>query len=508
MTNINYSLVEWSRAQFALTAIYHWFFVPLTLGLSLILAIMETIYYRTKDEKWKQITKFWMKLFAINFVIGVATGIILEFEFGTNWSSYSWLVGDIFGTPLAIEGIMAFFLESTFVVLMLFGWNKISKSYHLTSTWLVYVGTNLSALWILVANAWMQYPTGMYFNPDSARSEMIDFWAVLLSPMALNKFFHTVTSSYLVAALFVTGISSWYLLKNRNKNLALKSIKVAALLGLIASLLTAMSGDRSGYQVSQKQPMKLAAMEGLYRGQTHAGLIWLGMINPSKKPGDNKEEYIFKLQVPDLLSILAYKKAESFVPGIDDILYGNPKEGIESSQEKIEKGKVAIKAMSDYKEAKKKGDIDALNNAYYDFLSYSHLLGYGYINNAEELVPSVPTVFYSFRIMVGLGLLFIVLFVIILIFNNKELETKRWLLKTALWAIPFGYIASVLGWVVTEVGRQPWAIQDILPVTMATSHIHTSAVITTFFVFLLLFTILLIAEIKIMITQIKKNDIN
>ena len=507
MTNINYSLVDWSRAQFALTAIYHWFFVPLTLGLSLILAIMETIYYKTKDEKWKKITQFWMKLFAINFVIGIATGIILEFEFGTNWSNYSWLVGDIFGTPLAIEGMMAFFLEATFVVLMLFGWNKISKGYHLTSTWMVFVGTNLSALWILVANAWMQYPTGMYFNPDSSRSEMIDFWAVLFSPMAINKFFHTVTSSYVVAALFVTGISSWYLLRNRNKDLALKSIKVAAIVGLVVSLLTAMTGDRSGYQVAQKQPMKLAAMEGLYRGHTHAGLVWFGMLNPDKKPGDANSEYIFNLQVPDLLSILANRKADAFVPGIDDLLYGNNKEGIVSAQEKIEKGKVAVKAMADYKAAKKADDIEATNKAFYDFQSYSNLLGYGYINNAEELVPNVPLVFYSFRIMIGLGLLFIILFALILIFF-KELGSRTWLLKAGLWAIPFGYIASELGWIVTEVGRQPWAIQDMLPVSMATSHISSSAVITTFFVFLILFTVLLIAEIKIMLTQIKKNEIN
>ena len=508
MTNIDYSLVDWSRAQFALTAIYHWFFVPLTLGLSLIIAIMETIYYKTKDEKWKLITKFWMKLFGINFSIGVATGIILEFEFGTNWSNYSWMVGDIFGTPLAIEGLMAFFLESTFVVLMLLGWNKISKGYHLTATWLTYVGTNLSALWILVANSWMQYPTGMFFNPDTARSEMIDFWAVLLSPMAINKFFHTVTSSYVLAALFVTAISSWYLLKNRNKELANKSIKIASVFGLVASLLTSMSGDRSGYQVSQHQPMKLAAMEGLYKGKAHAGLIWFGAVNPSKQSGDKNDEYLFILEVPDLLSILAYQKTDAFVPGIDDLLYGNEKEGITSTKEKIAQGKFAIKALADFQIAKKAGNADSINKAMYNFQQYAHVLGYGYLDKPEELVPNVQLIFYSFRVMVGLGLLFIILFIMLIIFGNNKLESRKFILKAAVWALPFGYIASELGWIVTELGRQPWAIQDLLPVKMATSHISSGAVQTTFFLFLILFTALLIAEIKIMLTQIKTNEIN
>lgn len=507
MTNIDYALVDWSRAQFALTAIYHWFFVPLTLGLSFIIAIMETIYFRTKDDKWKLITQFWMKLFGVNFAIGVATGIILEFEFGTNWSNYSWIVGDIFGTPLAIEGLMAFFLEATFVVLMLFGWNKISRSFHLTSTWLTFIGANLSALWILVANAWMQYPTGMYFNPDTARSEMLDFWAVLLSPMALNKFLHTVISSYVLAALFVAGISSWYLLKKRNKELAVRSIKVAAVFGLLFSLLTAMSGDRSGYQVAQKQPMKLAAMEGLYKGKTHAGLILVGAVNPSKKAGDNQNEYLFKIEVPELLSILANKTSGSFVPGIDDIIYGNEKEGIRPTQEKIDQGKIALTAFADYKAAKKNNNAEETNKAFYDFQQYSHLLGYGYLDKPEEIIPNILLVFYSFRIMVGLGMLFIILFFALLIVKKHELENKRILLKIALWTIPLGYIASELGWIVAEMGRQPWAIQDLLPVKMATSHISSVAVQTTFFLFLILFTALLIAEIRIMLTQIKNNEV-
>ena len=281
--SVDTSLVEWSRAQFALTAMYHWLFVPLTLGLGVIQAIMETIYVRTGKEEWKTTAQFWMKLFGVNFAIGVATGLIMEFEFGTNWSNYSWFVGDIFGAPLAIEGIVAFFMEATFIAVMFFGWEKVSKRFHLVSTWLTIVGASLSALWILVANAWMQYPAGMQFNPDTVRNEMFDFWAVALSPVAINKFFHTVISSWIVGAVFVIGVSSWYLIKKREKDFALRSIRVAALFGLTASVLTLWTGDNSAYQVAQRQPMKLAAMEGLYQGKSEAELVAFGILNPQKK---------------------------------------------------------------------------------------------------------------------------------------------------------------------------------------------------------------------------------
>jgi len=297
--NIDLSLVNWSGGQFALTAIYHWIFVPLTLGLSFIIAIMETIYVHTGQEEWKRITKFWMTLFGINFAIGVATGIILEFEFGTNWSNYSWFVGDIFGAPLAIEGIMAFFLESTFIAVMFFGWNKVSKRFHLTSTWLVAFGANLSALWILVANAWMQYPVGMEFNPETVRNEMVDFWAVVLSPVAYNKFLHAIFSGWAIGAGFVAGVSAWYLLKKRHIDFALKSAKVGGIVGLVAFVMLAVTGDGSAYEVSQKQPMKLAAMEGLYEGKEGAGLVAIGMLNPAKQSyDDGVDSYIFKLEKP------------------------------------------------------------------------------------------------------------------------------------------------------------------------------------------------------------------
>ena len=235
--NLDSSLVDWSRAQFALTAIYHWLFVPLTLGLGIVMAVMETIYYRTGKEFWKETAKFWMKLFGINFAIGVATGLILEFEFGTNWSNYSWFVGDIFGAPLAIEGILAFFMEATFIAVMFFGWNKVSRGAHLASTWLTITGATLSAFWILVANAWMQYPIGMQFNPDTVRNEMFDFWAVAFSPVAINKFLHTVLSAWVLGAVFVVGVSSWFLLRNRQRQFATESIKIGAIFGLVSSVL-------------------------------------------------------------------------------------------------------------------------------------------------------------------------------------------------------------------------------------------------------------------------------
>ena len=255
--SIDTSLIDWSRAQFAMTAMYHWIFVPLTLGLAVVMGIMETLYYKTGNEFWKKTAQFWMKLFGINFAIGVATGLILEFEFGTNWSNYSWFVGDIFGAPLAIEGILAFFMEATFIAVMFFGWGKVSKRFHLASTWLTGLGATISAWWILVANAWMQHPVGMEFNPDTVRNEMVDFWAVATSPVAVNKFFHTVLSGWVLGAVFVVGISCWYLLKKRNREFALASIKIGAIFGLVASLLSVWTGDGSGYQIAQTQPMKL-----------------------------------------------------------------------------------------------------------------------------------------------------------------------------------------------------------------------------------------------------------
>ena len=356
---IDYALVEWSRLQFAVTAMFHWIFVPLTLGLSFIIAIMESIYVRTGDEKWKKITKFWMTLFGINFVIGVATGIILEFEFGTNWSNYSWFVGDIFGAPLAIEGIMAFFMESTFIAIMFFGWDKVSKKFHLVSTWLVAFGANLSALWILVANAWMQYPAGMRFNPETARNEMINFWDVLFSPVAVNKFLHTISSGYVLAAIFVIGISAWYLLRKRHRLFAKRSIVVASVFGLIMSLLNIQAGDESARQVADKQPMKFAAMEGMYEGRTNAPLIAIGFMEKVDPDRDNinERQFAFSLEIPNMLSYMAFLETGAFVPGIKDLIHGytdNDGNAVLSYAERMRRGRVAINTLSNYKQASRK----------------------------------------------------------------------------------------------------------------------------------------------------------
>ena len=498
------SLVDWSRAQFALTAIYHWLFVPLTLGLSFIMAFTESIYVKTGNEEWKKITKFWMTLFGINFAIGAATGIILEFEFGTNWSNYSWMVGDIFGAPLAIEGIMAFFLESTFIAIMFFGWSKVGKKTHLLSTWLVAIGSNLSALWILVANSWMNFPTGMIFNPDTARNEMVNFWDIALSPVAVNKFLHTITSSYVVASIFVIGVSSWYLLKKRHLSFARKSMIVGAVFGLLSALFLAFTGDGSAYQVAQKQPMKLAAMEGLYKGKSSAGLVAFGILNHNKVAGDSLESYHFKMEIPKMLSLLGFRDGEAFVPGIEDLVYGNWEQGIEPVAKRMERGTTAIVALAKYKEAKERSDSVEMKSAFMEFRQNYKDMGYGYLDKPESIIPNVPLVFYSFRVMVVLGFYFILLFILILFYAFRNtIDKKRMLLKIALFTIPLGYIASELGWIVAEVGRQPWAIQDILPVSKATSHLNTSSVQITFILFAVLFTILLIAELRILLKQIK-----
>ncbi|CAA6811587.1 MAG: Cytochrome d ubiquinol oxidase subunit I (EC [uncultured Sulfurovum sp.] len=500
-------LTDWSRAQFALTALYHWLFVPLTLGLSFIIAIMETIYVKTGNLIWKEITKFWMTLFAINFAIGLATGIIMEFEFGTNWSNYSWIVGDIFGAPLAIEGIMAFFMESTFFAIMFFGWDKVSKKMHLLSTWLVAIGSNLSALWILVANGWMQHPIGMEFNLDSARFEMVSFFDVLFNPNAYSKFLHTVGSGYVMGSLFVVGISAWYLLKNKDVIKAKKSMVVGATFGLITSIFLIFTGDESAHQVALNQPTKLAAMEGLYDGHERAGIVAIGQLNHHKEIGDDQEEFIWSIEIPHALSILGFHDMNAFVPGINDLVYGDTDHhNIESASQKMEKGKIAIAALKAYKKAKKEGDMLGAEKALLDFRTNEKYFGYGYLKDPKDIIPPVALTFYSFHIMVGLGTWFLILFFFILYFTMiGKLEKKKMLLRAAVLSIPLGYLAGELGWIVAEVGRQPWTIFEMLPVGMATSQISTTAVQTTFWLFAIVFTGLLIAEIRIMTTQIKNG---
>ncbi|MFV0480812.1 MAG: cytochrome ubiquinol oxidase subunit I [Campylobacteraceae bacterium] len=497
-------MVNWSRAQFALTALYHFLFVPLTLGLSFIVAIMNTIYVKTGDEMWKKITRFWMTLFAINFAIGVATGIIMEFEFGTNWSNYSWFVGDIFGAPLAVEGILAFFLESTFFAVMFFGWDRVSKKFHLVSTWLVAIGSNLSAYWILVANGWMQFPTGVTFNPETVRNEMTSFLDVALSPVAISKFLHTISSGYVIGALFVCGISAWFLLKKRHVKEAKRSMVVGASFGILVSIFIIVSGDESAYQVAQKQPVKLAAMEGHYHGHEEAGIVALGILNPKKEINNKEESFLFKAEIPYALSFLGYRQLNAYVPGLDDLVYGNEKQNIESAQSKIEKGLLVRGALNDFKLAKESKDEAKkaeLTTYIQDNMNY---LGYGYLDKPESIVPPIALTFYTFHIMVALGSWFVVLFFVVLYLSmTNDISKFRKVLWVTLFTIPLGYIAAECGWIVAEVGRQPWAIQDLMPVGLAATSIAAGNIKVSFTIFAVMFTTLLIAEIKIMLRQIK-----
>ncbi len=505
-------LVDWSRAQFALTAMYHWLFVPLTLGLILIVGIMETIYYKTNDLFWKRTTEFWMKLFGINFAIGVATGLILEFQFGTNWSNYSWFVGDIFGAPLAIEGLFAFFMESTFIAVMFFGWGKVSKGFHLAATWLTGLGATMSAWWILVANAWMQHPVGMDFNPVTVRHEMIDFWAVAFSRFAVNKFGHTVLSCWVVGAVFVVGVSAWYLWKNRDKHFAIASMKIGAIVGIVSSVLVVTTGDKSGYLVAKYQPMKFAAIEGLYEGEYEAGLSALGLLDPAKESYDDEvDPFLFQFKIPYLLSYLATRSADGFVPGIKDVIEGgyvtSDGEVALSAEEKMIRGRQAIAALARYREAMDEEDQLAMAENLAILRENINYFGYGYIKDVEGLIPNVPLNFYSFRVMVILGTYFIFLFALLLfLIYRKTIVEYKWVNLLTVWSIPLVYISSQAGWVVAETGRQPWTIQDMLPVGASVSELTTGAVQTTFYLFLILFTVMLAAEVSIMVRVIRRKE--
>ena len=535
--NIDAGSINWARAQFALTAIYHWLFVPLTLGLAVIMGICETLWYRKRDTFWRDTAMFWQRLFGINFAMGVATGIILEFEFGTNWSNYSWFVGDIFGAPLAIEGIVAFFMESTFVAVMYFGWKKVSPGFHLASTWLTGLGATISAWWILVANAWMQYPVGCEFNPDTMRNEMVDFFAVALSPFAIGKFCHTVISAWIIGAVFVMAVSCWYLMKRREVRLAKESIKIAAIVGLIATLGAAFTGHISGQQVAKYQPMKLAAMEALYNGGTDQGLTAVAWVNPLCQPDyENLESAPLKIDMPYALSIMATDDPHGFVPGINDILngYTRPDGTREPSvDEKIARGQQAITALAAYRKAKQEGAGESVLNSQLSIIKENMpYFGYGYVKDKKDIVPYVPVNFWAFRIMVGLGCLFILYFAIMAILSfripylsvivRRLLATvgilpethadmheitglPAWHYWTAIALVPLAYIASESGWLVAEFGRQPWTIQDMLPTWVAVSDINSGSVALTFFLFLFLFTLMLAVEISILLKQIKRG---
>ena len=486
--------ILWSRIQFAMTAAYHWLFVPLTLGLALVMAVMETLYLVKKDEFWKKTAQFWMKLFAVNFAVGIATGLILEFEFGTNWSNYSWFVGDMFGAPLAIEGILAFFMEATFFAVMFFGWNKVSPKFHLASTWLTGIGATISAYWILVANGWMQNPVGTTFNPETVRSEMASaaaFWEVVTNPVAVSKFFHSVTSGWVTGGIFVVGVSAWFLLKGRQKKFAVKSMIVGGIVGLVGSAAVMLSGDSSGIHAAEFQPMKLAAAEGLQDGGRGAAFTIV--------PG---------VKVPKMLSILATHDANGYVPGINDILKGytdNDGNVVPSVAEKMERGRKALDALEVYRlVSDQDAELAAQVRAVLD--ENVQYMGYGHLTKPEDVVPPVGVVFWAFRFMIGIGMLVALVLLLSLIFGWKDkLEGKKWLLWAAIICIPLVYIGGQCGWIVAEVGRQPWTIQGLLPVNVAISNLSAGAVRTTFFVFLAVFALFLIIEIRIMLGAIKKG---
>lgn len=485
------ALIEWSRAQFAMTAAYHWLFVPLTLGLGIIMAVMESVYVAKKDEFWKHTAKFWQKVFGINFAVGIATGIILEFEFGTNWSNYSWFVGDIFGAPLAIEGILAFFMEATFMAVMYFGWNKVSKCFHLTSTWLTVAGATISALWILIANSWMQHPVGMEFNPDTVRNEMVDFWAVATNPVAISKFIHTVSCGWELGGVFVVGMSCWYLLKKRQVEFAKKSILVGALVGLFGTFVVMLAGDSSAIHVAKYQPMKLAACEGLENGGKQAPFSFV--------PG---------IEVPGMLSILATHDYNGVVPGINDIINGytdNEGNVVPSMAEKIEKGNIALGAFSKYRELKETNP-EAAAEAKKLLDENVDYFGYGYLKSPEEAIPPVKPVYWSFRLMIAFGCYgLLILLIALFLLWKKKIEGQKWFYYLAFLAIPLIYLAGECGWMTSEMGRQPWAIQDLLPLNAAVSGVSSSAVITTFCVFVAVFTLFLAIEISILMKTFKQG---
>jgi len=518
---IDYSMLEWARAQFAMTALFHFFFVPFTLGMSFIVAFFETIYVKTGKAQWKEITQFWQLIFGINFAIGLSTGIIHEFEFGTNWSTYSWVVGDLFGAPLAVEGIVAFFLEATFAAIAFFGWKRVSKGVHLTSSWLLAIGSNLSALWILIANGFMQHPSSEFYryNIDNARLEMTNFFSMITQPVAQVKFLHVVSSAYTLAAVFVLGISSLYLLRGKHKDFAKKSATVAAAFGLVASIFTAVIGDEHAYEVANTQPTKIAAAEGLIVGEKGAPIVAFGFpkaVDP-RNTNSNDEAFSFKIELPGMLSLLGKRDANAFVPGLKDLVNGNPEYGIWSFDKLHQEGAKAIEALKAYHVAKAKGDKAGMEAAKAEFykvvadvngvkVTRADLMGYGYLTDPTKLYPPVAPVFYSFHIMVALGFWFILLFLLAYVSILKgTFENNTLVQKLAVLSVPLPWIGTSFGWMTAEIGRQPWTVFGVLPTSESVTPIALTNVQATFFLFLTAFVILGIAELKILFTVVKNG---
>ncbi|ELI5731980.1 cytochrome ubiquinol oxidase subunit I [Vibrio fluvialis] len=497
-------VVDLSRLQFAMTAMYHFLFVPLTLGMAFLLAIMESLYVMTDKQIYKDMTKFWGKLFGINFALGVATGLTMEFQFGTNWSYYSHYVGDIFGAPLAIEALVAFFLESTFVGLFFFGWDRLSKRQHLAVTWLVALGSNFSALWILIANGWMQNPVGADFNFETMRMEMVSFAEVVFNPVAQVKFVHTVAAGYTTGAMFILGISAYYLLKGRDIAFARRSFAIAASFGMAAVLSVIVLGDESGYEVGEVQKVKLAAIEAEWHTEpAPAAFTLFGLPNQETMHTD------YAIKIPYLMGIIATRSIDTPVTGLRDLR--------EEHVERIRNGMYAYELL----EKLRSGDKSAENVAAFDEVKSD--LGYGLLLKrytdkvtdateeqiqaaADDSIPTVWPLFWSFRIMVACG--FVMLFVFGAAFVQtcrQKIEQKRWILKAALFSIPLPWIAVETGWFVAEFGRQPWAVGEILPVHTAASSLSAAEIWTSLFAILALYTAFLIAEVYLMVKFARKG---
>lgn len=490
-------IVDLSRLQFAITALYHFLFVPLTLGLSILLGIFETVYVMTGRTIWRDLTKFWGTLFGINFAMGVATGITMEFQFGTNWAYYSHYVGDVFGAPLAIEGLMAFFLEATFVGIFFFGWNRMSKVSHLIITWGLAIGTNLSALWILIANGWMQYPAGSRFNVDTMRMEVSNFMEVLFNPVAQAKFVHTVSAGYVLGAIFVLSISAYYLLRKRHVALAKRSMTVAAAFGLASSLSVVVLGDESGYQASQNQKMKVAAVEAMWNTEPAPASFTVFGI-PDMKTHTTKAE----IKVPYVLGLIATRSVDTEVPGINNL--------VDLAKTRIQNGMIAYDALAKLKLDRTNAEVRRTFDAHVGDLGYGLLLKKyrDDVQNATpaqidaaalSTVPNVPVLFWSFRLMVGLGFFFILLFAVAFYLSAKrKLDSSQLFLKVAFWSLPLPYIAAELGWVVAEYGRQPWIIDGVLPTAMAVSSTTATNVMFSLAGFIVFYSSLLVADIYLL----------
>lgn len=499
-------IVDLSRLQFASTAMFHFLFVPLTIGLSIIVAIMETVYVMTNRPIWRQMTKFWGMLFGINFAIGVATGITMEFQFGMNWSYYSHYVGDIFGAPLAIEGMMAFFLEATFVGLFFFGWDKLTRIQHLVVAWLVALGSNFSALWILIANGWMQNPVGSEFNPMTMRMELTSFFEVVFNEVAQAKFVHTVSAGYVTASVFVLGVSAFYLLRDKHTELAKRSIAIAASFGLASALSVVVLGDESGYSATHSQKMKLAAIEGMWETQPAPASFTLFGI-----PDSETRETKYALHIPYAMGIIGTRSFNQSIPGINEL------EAL--AETRIRSGIQAYGALMEIRKERE----NASDEARALFEETGKDLGYAYllkryvddprdateadiVQAAMDTVPAVGPLFWSFRLMVALGFTFIAVMAYFFYRSSfKRMQYPRPALWLAVLIIPTPWIAAELGWIVAEFGRQPWTVDGVLPTALSVSNLSVSSVLFTLIGFVVFYSILFIIEMGLMVKYIAKG---